>query len=460
MSAVIDWPDDKPDRKALNKPMAEHPYNYVRKPGAPPLRPPPPRYKFTPATTRLREFLVGDKRNVRAEMPRIGSDYGERVFDAAWEGDPLMDDVVQMFNRLPRGEGRRLFLQAIDHGIGSLDDPPAELVALFAQLDHIPDWLDWDLLDAGALALDKSSLLGFMLGVVLGALATAGSHSVSIPVGMTGRFQKNVVNRTMESLTFYSQTGCRDGLRRHGPGFKAAANVRLMHAMVRAKMVKSKEGELFNYARNGNPMNQFDTAFGVPLFGLVIGLCEQVFGNPVSERDLEGLRMQWSYIGYLLGVRDDIVPRNAEENYYLLDVSWATLGDPSQFTYALYEALFLGFEETFTRNSNKVLWKKLFGKTLFDVLHAYSRYMLGNELCDDMRAVRPVRHLRWLPRVHAEANKIVRRFRARTPPRYRGRFTPEGGELIDLMRALLQPSEEEGKVTFAHHDNLTRPAGA
>lgn len=457
MNAVIDPQNKQPTQAGQDKLMAEHPYNYVREPGSQTLRPGPSRYQITPSTTRLREFLVGDLRDVRPdELPAIAGDYTERLFDAAWEGDPLMDAVVEMFNRLPSGEGRRLFLKAIDHGIDNLENPPQELVELFKQLDHIPDWLDWDMVNDGVMMLDKSSYLGIMLGVTLGSLATAGSHSISNAVGMTGRFQRNVANRSIESLSFYSQTGCKDGLRRFGPGFKAAVNVRLMHAMVRAKMVKTKEGELFDYERYGNPMNQVDTAFGIPFFGLQIGLCERVFGHPVSQQDLEGLRMQWTYIGYLMGVRDDIVPRSADQNFFLLDMCWATLGEPSRFTYDLYSALFLGFEEAFTRHHQDRLWKRLFGRTLFDLLHAYSRYMLGNELCDEMRAVRKVYYLRWLPHVHAKANVLLHRIRSKGPKPYRGRFTPDGGALMTLVKALLQPSKEEGAVTFAHHDNLTR----
>jgi hypothetical protein len=444
--------------ESVSKPaMADHPFNYVREDGAPPRRPAPPRYQLTPATTRLREFLAADFRNVKPhQTPMIASDYGKRLFDAAWEGDLLMDAVVGMFNRMPRGQGRRLLLQALDQGIDSLENPPEELVQLFAQLDVVPDWVDWDLVEAGVMALDKTSYLGFMLGSVLGSLATAGSQSISIPVGMTGRFKRNVVSRSIESIAFYNTTASQGGLRRFAPGFKAAVNVRLMHAMVRAKMIKSKEGELFDYARNGNPMNQADTAFGIPFFGLQIGLCERVFGHPVSQRDLEGLRMLWSYIGYLMGVRDDIVPKTAEENFYLMDVMWANLGEPSKYTMELYDALFNGFEEAFTRNHQDVLWKRVWGRTLFDLLHTYTRFMLGDELCDEMQSIRKVRHLKWLPRTHARANKVIQKFRSRHQRSYRGSFRPEGGKLFELAKALLQPDDKDAVVTYAHHDNLTR----
>ena len=461
MSAVTALSKKATPEEGLDQTMATHPYNHVREPGAEPSRPAPPRYKLTTSTTRLREFLAGDFRTVqRYTTPTIAGNYGERLFDAAWEGDPLMDDVVRMFNRLPTGQGRKLMLQAIDEGIESVKDAPAELVALFEQLDHVPDWLDWDLLDAGVMCLDKTSFPGFMLGAMLGSLATAGSNSISMPVGMTGRFTKNVVNRSIESVAFYNDTGCKDGLRRYGPGFKAAVNVRLMHAMVRAKMIKSKEGELFDYAHNGNPMNQADTAFGIPFFGLQIGLCERIFGNPITERDLLGLTMHWGYIGYLLGVREDIIPKTLEENLYLMDVMWATLGDPSPFTYELYDALFVGFEKAWTGRHQDKLWKRVLGRQAFDFLHAYTRYILGNELCDDMRSIRKVYHLRLLPGMHAKAMQGLQRLLPDQPSRYRGKFTPQGDGLLRLMKNALAPSADEAKVTYAHHDNLTRTASA
>lgn len=439
----------------LSAPMAEHPYNYIREHGAQPTRPRPPRYQLTTLTTRLREFLAGDFRDVRLlETPTIAGDYGDRLFDAAWEGDPLMDAVVQMFNRMPRGEGRKLLMQALDHGIDSVEDPPEELANLFAQLDHIPDWMDWDLLDTGAIALHNSSYLAFFLGMMLGSVATAGSQSISLPVGMTGRFKKNTVNRVVESVTFYNDTSCKDGLKRFGAGFKSAVNVRLMHALVRARMVKSEEGELFDYARNGNPMNQADTAFGIPFFGLQIGVCERAFGGGITEHDLDGMRMHWGYIGYLLGVRDDIIPKNLEEAFYLMDVMWATLGAPSKYTLELYDTLFSGFEDVYVQRHPQ--WAKFGIHRVFDVLHAYARYMLGDTFCNEIGSIRRVPHLKWLPKSHARAAKLSGGLLSAKDKGFSARFVPGGGEINRFLVGGLKPTQTEAVASFSHHDNLTR----
>ena len=73
--------------------------------------------------------------------------YGDTIDDYLRHlrtGDPLADDLVLSFERLPRGRGYKLLQNALDHGIDSLDDPPPELVTLFRQVDHVPFWVDWD----------------------------------------------------------------------------------------------------------------------------------------------------------------------------------------------------------------------------------------------------------------------------------------------------------------------------
>src|SRR6476661_5270928 len=78
--------------------------------------------------------------------------YGERGriwLDGMWRGDPLADAVV--------ADGSRLVRRALAEGIGSIEDPPAPLVGLFAELDTPPDWLDLDRCDRGARHLVRQS---------------------------------------------------------------------------------------------------------------------------------------------------------------------------------------------------------------------------------------------------------------------------------------------------------------
>lgn len=58
-------------------------------------------------------------------------------------GDPLADDLIAAFRRLPAGFGRAQFDTAVAEGLSAADNPIPELVALFEQVEartlELPD---------------------------------------------------------------------------------------------------------------------------------------------------------------------------------------------------------------------------------------------------------------------------------------------------------------------------------
>src|SRR5206468_3179678 len=62
-------------------------------------------------------------------------------------GDPLADNLVEAFRRLPAGMGRQQFETAVEQGIDAVDDPLPELSTFFAQVDARPYWVDQHKLD-------------------------------------------------------------------------------------------------------------------------------------------------------------------------------------------------------------------------------------------------------------------------------------------------------------------------
>src|SRR5258705_2371862 len=56
--------------------------------------------------------------------------------------DPLADAVVEVFASMPEEAWRQMLDRALEHGIDSIPDAPEPLRALFAQLDHVPFWVD------------------------------------------------------------------------------------------------------------------------------------------------------------------------------------------------------------------------------------------------------------------------------------------------------------------------------
>src|ERR1035438_6204317 len=105
-------------------------------------------------------------RNIDASLSRHG-DFGRLWLEGMWRGDPLADAVV--------ADGTKLVRRAIAQGIDSVDDPPAPLVDLFAELDALPPWLDVDACDRAGEHLARHHR---SFGLVLGAASLlAGAQS-------------------------------------------------------------------------------------------------------------------------------------------------------------------------------------------------------------------------------------------------------------------------------------------
>ncbi len=141
--------------------------------------------------------------------------------------------------------------EACDHGIDAVEDAPDELVALIADMERTPDWLDMELVELGA-RLDRNLSAHVSPYAIRGAfVATFMNAYAALPMAITGALGEDMAaNRIKETATFFTCTVLPGALGRHGPGFKAAAKVRLMHSMVR-----------FNVLRRG----KWDsTVYGVP----------------------------------------------------------------------------------------------------------------------------------------------------------------------------------------------------
>jgi hypothetical protein len=91
--------------------------------------------------------------------------YGERAdqyLAYLFRTDPLADTVVAALAELPGSEGQLLLDAALNHGIEAAPDAPSAMRDLFAQLDEVPFWVDWDQLDLGGAVFLRSGLFGVL----------------------------------------------------------------------------------------------------------------------------------------------------------------------------------------------------------------------------------------------------------------------------------------------------------
>jgi hypothetical protein len=236
---------------------------------------------------------------------------------------------------MPRGEGQRMLLHALDHGIATLSDTPASLRALFAQVDDVPFWVDWPQLDLGGYTFLRCRLAF----VVLACLSLPLIYSLPAgnkPLVFSGRLVHMAAPRLKETVRFVLATCRKGGLQRHSEGFKLTLRVRLIHAQIRRLL---RESGRWDAEAWGAPINQCHLAGTNVLFsqGVLDGL--RRMGYRFTRRDAEALLQLWRYSGYLSGIQTELLPTSEAEARRLREVLFSMEGPPDEDSRALVQGV-------------------------------------------------------------------------------------------------------------------------
>lgn len=311
-----------------------HPYDYYWRPGMT-LRPAPPRLAVNDIWTHSRRKVLAPWIDFQDE-PRE-TERTRLLVDHLWQGDELMDAVVARFREMGMRKGRRMLDQALDEGIESVPQPPAELIDLFNQLDNPPAWYDPDVWERGRQLWVGSSFMakvGMLVGDTFGTFV---GDEVAYSTGATGRFVNIPVRRYFETVTWFHSMTVKGALDRFAEPFKNTVRVRLMHAQVRAGLRRSWGDEQFDH--HANPISNSMMLGAAMTFGLIPPLVDHHQGRTRSWCDLDAAVMYWAYIAYLFGVADELIPTNASEGLETMDYMVATAGGPSGWTDSMVGAL-------------------------------------------------------------------------------------------------------------------------
>ena len=227
-------------------------------------------------------------------------------------GDMTADAYAALMPKLGFRPLVDMLVQACDKGVESVADAPAELVALIREMERVPDWLDMDLVEEGARA-DRNATAHLSPYAIRGAfIATFMNKYSALPMALTGTLSHaTAARRVKETATFFTTTALPGALERFGPGFKAAAMVRMMHSMVRANVL-SRPG-LWDSKTYGIPIPQLDQmpAGLIPVYFMSAGLLAKgrTSFTPRERAKVELAR----YRCYLLGLPEDLLADTPEE---------------------------------------------------------------------------------------------------------------------------------------------------
>ena len=249
-----------------------------------------------PGTSNSPPLSAARVRSARAQYGHAVDRYLEQLR----VGDPPADDLVRAWERMPPGEGQRMLTQAIDHGIESVPDPPAELVALFKSLDHVPFWVDWDRMHLASRKILRNGLLPAMAFT-----AYAAPHSyfatANRPLAFTEQLADQTVVRYRQTTRFVIEMFMPRNLQRHADGFKLAVVVRIRHARVRRRILQSGQWEHDGRAPQ-IPLNQPHMAMSAILFSYFVVQGMRRLGGHFTSGEVESVTLTWRYAAHLLGI--------------------------------------------------------------------------------------------------------------------------------------------------------------
>lgn len=262
---------------------------------------------------------------------RLGAAAVDRYVAALGRTDPLADAFAADCARLGRAQTMAVFndLLGSDPAPERVPGAPESLMALMAQLESTPDWLDLEQVRRGQIAYSSHAKAA---GIALGAASMVSGYdnaAASQPLMITGRFLRMARLRTYETSMWVFSVSRPGGLLRDGDGFTRSARVRMVHAFVRQHIRTSTEWDVTDL---GEPINQADLAYTIIEFSLLPIRAMQRVGVHFTDREIADMYAMWRYVGYLMGVDDQILPCDEQDSQRIEDLHLSLSPGPSDDT--------------------------------------------------------------------------------------------------------------------------------
>lgn len=259
-------------------------------------------------------------------------DLFERLLPALADSDPLADRAISDLRAFPASTAHRLIASALD-GDRSV---PASLAELVDVSQKVPDWVDMSRIDRAGRVFFRAGIFGGlslgMRSLVYGYAAPVGNK----PLAFSGALEKKAQRRLAETGRFVTSVTEEGQMRPGGQGFRNTIHVRLMHAQVRGLAL---EDPRWNRAAWGLPINQHDMLATILLFSSVFLEGIRRFGVDVTTEEEEDYIALWCWVGVVMGVRADLLPRSATEAHRMGEFVRLTQGPPDADSRALVSAL-------------------------------------------------------------------------------------------------------------------------
>ncbi|MFI6869534.1 oxygenase MpaB family protein [Nocardia sp. NPDC050406] len=278
---------------------------------------------------------AGRAARIERARERLPDEVVDRVVAGLFRTDAAIDATVADFATLGRGEGWRLLGEALRGR-----DPagaPASLTKLLTPLMNPPTWFDPDRVRQGARLWWR-----FAPAVIIGlsgTLLTAYAYGdLNKPQAMNSRSETMAARRYEETSRWVLAATEPGALTSGGAGFDATVRIRFVHAMVRAHLRRcGRWNPLW-----GEPIHTTGMALTIDGFLLLPLTMHELFDMTLTPEEIESVRQLWHWIGYLMGVPDELLPHTIEDATEVSRAADMILAPPDEDTEILTRALLKG----------------------------------------------------------------------------------------------------------------------
>ena len=293
-----------------------------------------------------------------------------RVGDAA--ADAVIAEDIQEGNGNANGILTR-YLNNDDKDV--VKQAPPLLREFIGNLDGQPDWLDRKKFEPGIRLFHRESA-SLLTGVLAASLIENLSTHISKSFFITGRLRENGIRRLKQNIRHIIEMYMPGGLEVRSDGWKMSVRTRLIHAKARYLLQQSDE---WNEQEWGIPLSSAHMAFALSVFSARLLEHAQKYGVQYTEEEREGFVEVWRYSGWLMGIPDEVCPRDPDEALRIRKAGRLCEPDPEFEAVAMTNSivnsgpLLVGKSEPQER--------KAFAKFVYRL----SRSLVGAELADGLK---------------------------------------------------------------------------
>ena len=256
-----------------------------------------------------------------AVAPEIASKYVAHTL----LGDPLAEQMTRDLEELEPQEQLRLIRAAMDEeGEEALRDAPASLLELFKEAETLPEWLDFSTFTLAIRMFHRNSQL-ILAALVAGVLIEGFTTNIAKSFLITGRVGDQGVRRLGQNNRHMMEIFLPGGLNRYGEGWKLSVRIRIVHARVRQLLNKSEDWDIEAW---GVPLSAAHLGYAISSFLARLLKHMKTLGANYSDEEHDSFMAVWRYSGYLMGIPETILYRDADEALKLYDVGQMCEPDP------------------------------------------------------------------------------------------------------------------------------------